>query len=69
MFGDHDMHGDSEGTMFLICHVTSCHRTFKRLCEFIGGSYDLAKFGGHWSRESEDMKHLICHVTSKKSLD
>ena len=68
MFGDH-RHCDSEGKMFLICHVTSCDHTFKRLCEFISGSYDLAKFGGHWSSASEDMKHLICHVTSKKSLD
>ena len=25
--------------MFLNCHVTSCKHMFKKLCEFMGGSY------------------------------
>ena len=27
-------------------------------------SHHLTMFGGHWSNTIEDMKYLICHVTS-----
>ena len=31
-------------------------------------SHHLAMFGGHWFNAKGDMKHLICHVTSKNHV-
>ena len=50
--------------------MTSCEHVFKGLCHVIGKSpFTVIHYpvmcDGHWPRESEDIRCLICYVTSQ----